>query len=325
MSRRCWPARRWLQLGAISLGVVGAGVIVKSFIPPTIELEGAESAPENWQRHNLPEIDISFFRCGSTQVPEWLLQQGVLSWRPRTIAHSAVLIRHPRATFLYDTGLCEAISIRFIAEQSPFFRRTLGRLTQEKSLSELLGGISLDFALLSHLHWDHVGGVPDIPGVPLRVSRIEYESLLQSRDNEKKELTLRLMQNNPVEVFDLEPGDIAGFSAAQDLFGDGSLLLISLPGHTPGNTGLLIQRSNGSPLFLVGDAGHIVENILGPTPLHPLFGSMVTTDKEQALDTLKRLYLFANAHPEIPLICMHDAQLQEKFMSSELARKERAV
>jgi N-acyl homoserine lactone hydrolase len=318
--------QNWMVLTAAALGAAGAGLVVKSFLPQRFRLDawseydtlpapsangdnGSEGSEE------LPEVEVSFLRCGVTTVPECVAVRGAL-FAPIDIAYSAVLVRHPRAAFLYDTGLCNDISL-YLANQPWLFRNTLASFALEQSLSGHLRALGLergiDFALLSHLHWDHVSGIPDIPGVPLRVNRVEYEAARLGLLDASQALVRRLMCNNPLEFFDFTGPAYDGFRASYDLFGDGSIMLVSLPGHTAGNTGMFVNRSNGPRLLLLGDAAWVSANFQRPATMHPLIWNKVTSDDATARQTLIHLHHFAQVHPEIALVAMHDAAAQARF------------
>jgi N-acyl homoserine lactone hydrolase len=312
----------WLVVGGASLAAVGAGLALKSFLPPRFPSFPIPSTGfDTNDTSSFPIIEVSFLRCGSVDIPELIAVRGALSLAPCTIAHSAVLIRHPRATFLYDTGLCTDISL-YLAHRSLFFRKTLANFVFEQSLRHQLRqhGLApsdLSFALLSHLHWDHVSGVPDLPGLPLRVNRVEYEAARYGLFEQEHGLVRDLLGNNPVQLFDCNGPTYVGFRSSYDLFGDGSIVLVPLPGHTAGNTGMFINRSNGCRVFLLGDAVWVAANYQRPTTMHPFIWSRVTSDDATARQTLLQLSSFANQHPDIPLIAMHDAALQEAFTQAE--------
>ena len=120
-----------------------------------------------------------------------------------------------------------------------------------------------------------------------------------------------------MEFFDCAGPTYEGFRSSLDLFGDGSIVLVPLPGHTAGNTGMFINRSNGPRLFLLGDAAWVSQNYLRPATMHPFIWSRVTSDDATARQTLIDLHYYALRRPEIPLIAMHDAELQKQFMKSE--------
>lgn len=317
--------RHWMMLGAASFGTVSLGMAVKSFLPQHFLLERRHEEQESaFDPSTLPAIEVDFLRCGIATWPVCIMERGAFSLAPRRVAYSGVVIRHPEATFLYDTGLCNDISL-FLRDQSVFFRNTLARFTFERSLASHLQRLGLrsedlNFALLSHLHWDHVAGVPDIPGVLLRVNRVEHTAACDELLEKNRGLVRRLLNENPLELFDCDGPPYEGFRASLDLLGDGSIILVPLPGHTAGNTGMFINRSNGTRLFLLGDAAYSVENYARPATAHPIFWSRVTSDDATARQTLIDLHRFSRQHPEIPLIAMHDVRLQESFMAVEQRR-----
>lgn len=309
--------RPWL-LGGATLGALGAGLLIRTFFPlhlrPVIPVR---QDIEELSVGSLPDVEVSFLRCGRTTAPACLAVRGVFSLAPRLLAHSAVLIRHPKGTFLYDTGLCAHIH-HFLKDQPLWFRKVLGSYIMEMPIGMHLQqkGLKpqdLDFVLVSHLHWDHVSGIPDLPSVPLRIHRVEYEAGRQSLLAQYQGLVKRLLCDNPIELYNLDGPEYAGFQASYDLFGDGSIILVPLPGHTAGQVGMFIHRANGAHIFLIGDAAWIVDNYLKPAPMHPFLWSLVSSDQSTALQTLVKLHCFAHQHPEIPLIAMHDAPMQEAF------------
>ena len=317
--------RNLMAVGSITLGTLGAALAIKSFLPqrfaPGHWYEAEEPVPP-LDTSKFPEVEVTFWRCGSVAIPEFVAVRGAFSPVPRIISHSAVLVRHPKATFLYDTGLCSDISA-FVASRSLLFRKILGNFQFEQPLSSHLKRMGmesdLDFALLSHLHWDHVSGIPDIPGVLLRVNRVEYDAARLGLLEANGGLVRQLMGNNPIEFFDCAGPAYEGFRSSLDLFGDGSVVLVPLPGHTAGNTGMFINRANGPRIFLLGDAAWVSQNYLRPATMHPFMWSRVTSDDATARQTLIGLHHFALQHPEIMLVAMHDAEMQEKFLILEQA------
>ena len=299
--------RNLMAVGSITLGTLGAALAIKSFLPQRFatghRYETEEPVPP-LDTSRFPEVEVTFLRCGSVAIPEFVAVRGAFSPVPRILSHSAVLVRHPKATFLYDTGLCSGIST-FVASRSLLFRKILGKFQFEQSLSSHLKRMgmeisapirlandadassfaqarrkesNLDFALLSHLHWDHVSGIPDIPGVLLRINRVEYDAARLGLLEANGGLVLQLMGNNPIEFFDCTGPSYEGFRSSLDLFGDGSVVLVPLPGHTAGNTGMFINRSNGPRVFLLGDAAWVSQNYLRPATMHPFMWSLITGD-----------------------------------------------
>src|SRR2546425_2429652 len=118
--------RNWIQLGGLTMGALGLGLALKNFLPQRWDTQPWSQADEpqpSLDTSSYPEIEVSFLRCGSTTIPEMIAVRGGSPFRPCVIAHSAVLIRHPRATFLYDTGLSADI-YTYLVDQPLLFRKT---------------------------------------------------------------------------------------------------------------------------------------------------------------------------------------------------------
>ena len=329
--------RHWLALGGGVLGAIGAGIALNSFLPKKFATTYIDTTKQENTHVLLPgtatkspataetDIDVTFLRCGSVVVPELMAVRGAFSLAPHRISHSAVLIRHPKGTFLYDSGLCADIEL-FLMDQPWFFFQTRGKFKLEMSIRDHLQHLNmkpkdLDFVLLSHLHWDHVAGIPDLEGVPLRINELEFDAANQGLLDRDHQLVRHLLSNNPFTLFNLTGPAYEGFRSSYDLFGDGSVVIVPLPGHTTGHIGTFINRVNGPRLFLIGDAAWTVDNYTRPATMHPFLWSLVTSDDATARQTLIELHNFAQQHPEVPLIAMHDAHLQNSFMQIEQERR----
>ncbi len=316
--------RRTATGAALALSAIGAGIAVKSVLPRSFATWYEPEDTTSHIRHTtLPDIEITFLRCGSVSVPEFVAVRGMFSIAPRLISHSAVLIRHPKGTFLYDTGIAGDIFL-YLQNQSLLFKNTLGKFTYERSIASHLQGLDirprdLDFVLLSHLHWDHVSGVPDLLNVPLRVNRVEYDAAQLRLLALHHGLVRALLCDNPLTFFECDGPSYDGFRASHDLFGDGSIMLVPLPGHTAGNTGMIVRRANGSSLFLLGDAAWVADNYLRPATMHPYIWNGVTSDDATACQTLIDLHHYAHRHPETSLVAMHDANAQAAFAVKDTA------
>jgi N-acyl homoserine lactone hydrolase len=110
-------------------------------------------------------------------------------------------------------------------------------------------------AVISHLHQDHIGGVRELAHADLLVSQDEWRSLHQpmaeARGLLRRHIEVPDLKWTPVDFRPVD--DVRPFTTGHDLFGDGSLVILPTPGHTPGSMSLLVRRPDGPSLLLVGD------------------------------------------------------------------------
>ena len=99
------------------------------------------------------------------------------------------------------------------------------------------------------------------------------------------------------------PVELDGFAPARDLFGDGSVLLVPLPGHAPGHTGLWFDDGQG-PVFLIADAtwssDALEKGVLPPALVTAWLG-----DGPRYRDTFARLHALAHQHRHVRLVPAH--------------------
>jgi N-acyl homoserine lactone hydrolase len=168
------------------------------------------------------------------------------------------LIEHGGEWLLWDTGVPES------AHNDPQGWSTLPKLIVyhlDKTSTDQLAEIGLkpgdiDLIAISHTHGDHIGNMGLFPGSTVLMQRAEYDWINSgngSNDNVNQLMELARKLLGTPKNLQLIDGDA-------DVFGDGSVTLVSTPGHTPGHQSLLVHLKNSGFVILSGDVVHTEGN-----------------------------------------------------------------
>ncbi|WP_245545690.1 MBL fold metallo-hydrolase [Nocardia higoensis] len=240
------------------------------------------------------------------QVPRLVPTAAVVEGRfaPRRIANSltSFVVQHPEATFLVDPGYCIDADHRAIAQLPRPLRMavrppsdTIPTITALEAESALP---PVDFALPTHAHWDHVCGLLDLPGLPVYLHSAEYHWI--SRGAVAPVGGVRdALKDRPLVEYDLDGPPILTFTRSHDLFGDGSVVLVDLAGHTPGSIGILAHTRRGW-ILLAGDAAWHSLQIEEIRQKSAFPGSFADNDRDLTFKTLHRLHLARHCATVIP-------------------------
>ncbi|MGA9524890.1 MAG: MBL fold metallo-hydrolase [Myxococcaceae bacterium] len=245
----------------------------------------------------------------SAGAPEPLVVAGGSWARYRRPVHAAVLVEHPRGTFLFDTGLGRDAEAQFAA--NAFLDALVFRFDPVDPVVEQLRRHGyppqrVQWIVLSHLHWDHASGLPDFPGVPVWVP--ESERAAAASGEPPAFLSSQYRGVKDWRTVRFEHGPILGFPRSQDVFGDGSVVLVPLAGHTPGHTGMLLTLADGSRYLFTGDVTWTAEGVRLPADRSWLLRRMVhldgSTEENQA--QILKLHRLHQAHPGLVIVPAHD-------------------
>ncbi len=257
------------------------------------------------------ELAISLIKTAeSAGAPEAILVANGDFFTERRPIHVSILIEHPYGTLLYDTGLGRNIDDAF--NQNSWFQRQLFAYENVHPAVDQLAdrGIQpndIDLIIPSHLHWDHVGGLPDFPNVPVWVTQQGLNEALNHghRPAYLPELTL---QTQHWKFVHFNNADIHGFQKSFDVFNDGKIILVDLAGHTPGQIGLFVTLDSGKQYFFIGDTSWtdkgVRDNVARPGFLDWI--SPVDWNAEQNNQLLAKIHQLQKNKPNIIIMPAHD-------------------
>ena len=191
------------------------------------------------------------------------------------------LIRHGGSSLMWDTGVPEATM------GDPKGWSTLPKLIVyhlDRTITSQLAEIGLktgdiDYVAISHTHGDHVGNVKLFPDATVLLQRAEYDWInsgpLTDPNLNQLIILARQLMGHPKNL-KLIDGDL-------DVFGYGSVILISTPGHTPGSQSLMVHLANSGYIVLSGDVVHLQENF------EKNIVPALNVDKAQSLASMQRV------------------------------------
>jgi glyoxylase-like metal-dependent hydrolase (beta-lactamase superfamily II) len=237
--------------------------------------------------------------------------------RRRVHCHSiAVLLQHPReGWFLWDTGyaprMMEAtrrLPYRLYRLATPL--RLSAKLPVVRQLPRFgLRRDDIRRVVISHFHADHVGGLRDFPGAEPVALRSAYEDVKRRRGIRalSRAFIPSLMppdfeaRANLLPAFSGPP--LPGLGPTCDLFGDGSALLVELPGHAKGQIGMLANTERG-PVLFAADGCWLTKQVRLRRPPHPITHLFVD-DPASVKTTIDSLHTFALARPDVAIVPSH--------------------
>ena len=210
-----------------------------------------------------PPLTVTRLDCGKFAINDF---EG---HGPRTGSNGCYLIRHGATLMLWDTGLPETL----IGHPSVSSEATVS--LNEALVPQLsrLGLRPADISLvgISHNHGDHLGQAARFPRAKLLIGSQDFGAIKDSPDDSAP---IRPWLS-PHASKTLVDGDL-------DVFGDGTVIMLATPGHTPGHHSLLVRLSHRAVL-LSGDVVDLREQLARLEIPHN------STDKVAALTSLKRL------------------------------------
>jgi N-acyl homoserine lactone hydrolase len=239
-----------------------------------------------------PDMSLTRFECGTPQAPipvnprfSDIFAYGDLKLQ---FVYSCYLIKHGDEYLLWDTG----------------HAMTTPNVAPKVSLVDLLAKIDLKpeqikYVGISHYHADHTGQVSSFPNATLLIGKGDWEAITSPKPAEG-------VNFKPFENWIKGEGKVEPVALDKDVFGDGTVIMLTTPGHTPGHHSLLVKLPQMGNVIITGDAAHFRENY--DSDGVPSFNY----DRSQTIASLERLKKIA-ANLNATVIIQHDARDVEKL------------
>ena len=253
----------------------------------------------------------------SAGSPEAFTVSGGRWGTERHLVHAALLVEHPQGRFLFDTGLGRDIDSAFAANNW-INRKLLAYEELNPALDQLeqsgYQASDIDFIIPSHLHWDHLGGLPDFPTTTVKVLP---RGLEEAREHGQRPAFLPEHLAGPRQWQDLQLSDTPyqGFDRSLDLFADQRLILVDLSGHTAGQVGLFINLDSGKRLFFIGDTAWTLRGVEHnrSRPQFVQWIAHVDSDREANAQVLQQIHQLSEEQPELLIVPAHDELVAQQL------------
>ena len=246
-----------------------------------------------------PEVTLTRFDCGIGQSPIDPARFNDTFAFPElkvTITFSCYLVKHGGEYMVWDTG--------FAVGANPNAPK-VSIIDQLKQLN--LTADQMKYVGISHYHGDHIGQVSLFPKSTLLIGKGDWDALIAAKPAAG-------VNPAPFANWISGGGKVEPVTLDKDVFGDGTVIVLRTPGHTPGHQSLLVKLPQTGNVVLSGDAVHFQENYDGNGV--PIFN----TDRAQTLASIDRFKKIA-ANLKATVIIQHDQRDLGKLPAFPAAAK----
>jgi glyoxylase-like metal-dependent hydrolase (beta-lactamase superfamily II) len=296
-----------LTLAACSGAAPRAPVIV----PAVTRSEAPPSSPAG--------VGFSVVRTSRLTTREGLVVAGGSFLAKVDNNFSAVLVKHGDRSVLFDTGLGAHVREQY-HQDMPLWQRLA--FTYDEPVSpvraqlEAGGTPPITDIVLSHSHWDHASGVVDFPDARVWVSAEERGFIARSTGavggSWPSQVSSPAIHWQTI-AFTGQPYE--GFARSEDFFGDGSVIIVPLFGHTPGSVGLFVTVESGRRFFFCGDLMWTAAALRGASARPKAWParSLVDADGDATQAALDQVRALKERHPDLVVVPAHDGRVQDEL------------
>jgi N-acyl homoserine lactone hydrolase len=238
------------------------------------------------------DVTLARLDCGTPQAPiavnERFSDTYAFPGLKVQFVFSCYLIKHGDEYMLWDTG----------------HSMTAPNVAPKVSVVDQLAKVDvkpdqIKYVGISHYHADHTGQIDSFPKATLLIGAKEWDAITSPKPAQG-------VNFKPFEGWIKGENKVEPQPIDKDVFGDGSVIMLRTPGHTPGHSSLLVKLARMGPVIITGDAVHFRENY--DTDGVPTFNF----DRAETVTSIERLKKIA-ANLKATIIIQHDARDIEKL------------
>ena len=229
-------------------------LILLAFACKETKKESAETTATS-EEIKKPQVKLYTFDGGTVMVNnlELFSQDTTYHGQTKEFADAFYVVSHPEGNLMWDAGLPEGLIGLAEPFTDPSGAFTVSRrdsvVNQLKSIG--MGLDDIKYIALSHTHFDHSGHANLFKNATWLVQETEYD-FITSEESQKTNTD----NYNAIK----ELAKTKKLNGDYDVFGDGSVMIKSMPGHTPGHQVLYLDLAENGPTLLTGDLYHLYEN-----------------------------------------------------------------
>ena len=247
-----------------------------------------------------PEVTLTRFECGTPRPPVEVNQRFSDTYAfpglKLQFVFSCYLIKHGSDYMIWDTG----------------FGPEAGATAPKETLPEQLAKLNVKpeqvkFVGVSHYHGDHIGGAQFFPNATLLPGKADWDVITAPKAPEGQNFA-------PLKHWVSGGGKVEPVPNDKDVFGDGTVVIIATPGHTPGHHSVIVKLAQKGAVILSGDAAHFHENYEGNGV--PSFNF----DRSQTLASLDRIKKLVG-NMKATFVIQHDARDVSKLPTAPESAK----
>jgi N-acyl homoserine lactone hydrolase len=251
-----------------------------------------------------PPAGMTIFQLptGSYQTRAAFAVTGGSPTDQRDFAATAVLVRHPKGDLLIDAGFGADADAHI--ESLPSFRRAPHDLGQTASAQLDAAGYNkgnLLGVLLTHSHWDHVGGLDSLH-VPVFMTTSEKQ---YAADSSSDTVFTQVSRDHDIREYLFDGPAYLGFPASHDFYGDGSVVIVPAAGHTTGSVIVFVTLAEGRRYAFIGDLTWQLDGITDRREKPLLMRMLADSDARQVRRDMGRIIALGDRVQVVPA---HDAR-----------------